>query len=547
MKTTISIPARHFTIVTYSLLLTACGGGGSDGGGGNAGAVGTGSGAPVATTPAPPAAQAPFTIVPGVLSGKYLAGYPTAIKATASPNTTLAGTLYFRLDDDNGVIVSADISANADNTYAVSAMPSATKASGHYTGAVVVNVCKDASCTTQIAGAPFKVPYSIDVISPNGGTVAANVTALSGLANARDWSGFQGDASHTGMVPVTLAPASFTARWTHETPAIGAEQLRISDIATGNGLIYFSTNPRYTEKRGYALFALKEQDGTEAWRRDFSSLPYPSTNAPAFANGRIFMSAGSQTSSSFYAFDAANGTTLFAKTVSEQWNRYPAPAVFGNGVYLGGGIYGGMYGFDANSGMQRWLINERQVGNWTPAVDETHVYNYQNDRLLVNDRITGAPVSQVLGLEDLSFYGITPMLGAANNVIIAGSKAVVNFDTGANKIRWSVGGSYHVGPAYDNKTIFVLRDQSIALQALNEADGSLAWSWTPPAVAGRWSGNVLLTNNLVFVSTENTTFAIDRATHLPVWTYPAGGNLALSSNGVLYIGGQSSITAINTR
>ena len=57
----------------------------------------------------------------------------------------------------------------------------------------------------------------------------------------------------------------------------------------------------------------------------------------------------------------------------------------------------------------------------------------------------------------------------------------------------------------------------------------------------------ILTNNLVFVSTDASTFAIDRTTHLPVWNYAASGSLALSANGVLYIKGTYSIVAINLR
>jgi outer membrane protein assembly factor BamB len=65
---------------------------------------------------------------------------------------------------------------------------------------------------------------------------------------------------------------------------------------------------------------------------------------------------------------------------------------------------------------------------------------------------------------------------------------------------------------------------------------------------------VLITDNLVIVSTNLTTYAIDRATHRAVWSYPAAGNLALSRNGVLYIAGYNpaggatmTLTALNLR
>jgi outer membrane protein assembly factor BamB len=45
----------------------------------------------------------------------------------------------------------------------------------------------------------------------------------------------------------------------------------------------------------------------------------------------------------------------------------------------------------------------------------------------------------------------------------------------------------------------------------------------------------VVTKNLFFVSTGNATYAVDIATRKNVWSYPAGGSLALSSQGVLYI------------
>jgi len=48
-------------------------------------------------------------------------------------------------------------------------------------------------------------------------------------------------------------------------------------------------------------------------------------------------------------------------------------------------------------------------------------------------------------------------------------------------------------------------------------------------------GDVLLTNNLVFLSTNTTIYAIDTTTHQSVWSMPTSGYLALSEYGVLYV------------
>ena len=48
-------------------------------------------------------------------------------------------------------------------------------------------------------------------------------------------------------------------------------------------------------------------------------------------------------------------------------------------------------------------------------------------------------------------------------------------------------------------------------------------------------------------SPSRSVIPIDRGSHQQVWTYRASGKLAMSANGILYISGDRSITAINLR
>jgi outer membrane protein assembly factor BamB len=76
---------------------------------------------------------------------------------------------------------------------------------------------------------------------------------------------------------------------------------------------------------------------------------------------------------------------------------------------------------------------------------------------------------------------------------------------------------------------------TLALDALSEKDGHVLWSWTPPAGNGYFRRNIVVTKNLVFVSTDANVYAIDLNTHQQVWQYPKPGMLAISSNLNLYI------------
>ena len=62
-----------------------------------------------------------------------------------------------------------------------------------------------------------------------------------------------------------------------------------------------------------------------------------------------------------------------------------------------------------------------------------------------------------------------------------------------------------------------------------------------------------LTNNLLFVSvgggydSPGATFAVDLESHLTVWSYPMSGELAIGSQGVLYIVQGPKVAAINVQ
>jgi outer membrane protein assembly factor BamB len=84
------------------------------------------------------------------------------------------------------------------------------------------------------------------------------------------------------------------------------------------------------------------------------------------------------------------------------------------------------------------------------------------------------------------------------------------------------------------------------VEARNEADGALLWIWVPPE--GTASGPIVVTDNLAFVSTSANTYAIDLASHRQVWSYPAAGSLALSSQGILFIArGDGRVSAVAMR
>jgi hypothetical protein len=146
-----------------------------------------------------------------------------------------------------------------------------------------------------------------------------------------------------------------------------------------------------------------------------------------------------------------------------------------------------------------------------------------------------------------SMYG-SPVIGAPGSVVAtntgnAASNELIDFDIATSSIRWHVPGPFRGNPAYQAGVFYALTGSPkcspslvpVALEARSEADGSLLWSWAAPASDVIQSqSDVLLTNSLVFVSTDSATYAIDLTTHQVAWTLDYPGRLAISDRGVLY-------------
>ena len=255
-----------------------------------------------------------------------------------------------------------------------------------------------------------------------------------------------------------------------------------------------------------------------------------------------------------WAFNAADGALVFKTPMSSQWEHYLAPSVGASGVYTNAGTYGGLFAFTP-AGQSLFTAFEPQTSVWTPAVDGNAVYVYAGGGLTVADPVTGATTVTIADPTYQNYIyeiGGSPVLGAAGSVFVANyanwilngggiGNTLLRFDTAAGAIAWQVAGNYPATPAYDAGVLYAVNNFPVRLEARAEADGALLWSWVPPQAGDTgFASEVLLTKNLVFVSTNLATYAIDRTSQHTVWSYPQTGKLALSQNGVLYIEGHGS-------
>lgn len=114
------------------------------------------------------------------------------------------------------------------------------------------------------------------------------------------------------------------------------------------------------------------------------------------------------------------------------------------------------------------------------------------------------------------------------------SRRLVNFSVAQARTRWRTSRLYKTQPAVAKGVVYAGSNNPTSLDAIDEATGRVLWSWVPGPEDLSFHRNVVVTDNLLFVSTDRAVYAIDLETRRPVWSYPVPGMLAISGGGTLY-------------
>ena len=507
-------------------------------------------------TPPPPPPPPVVSLLSGTVTRHIAANTGISMDVMIKPDFTPAGTLYASATPNGASLVPAEavaVTRNSDGSYTLAMSTVPNPSAGSYAGEWVVKLCSDQACATPQAVPSIKVPYALTVAAAGNAWPGDKITPLAPWADVPDWTTFQGNAAHTGFVPVTLDPDKFSLRWkagsiqgasTFGTPVP-------TTLAATNGLFYAPKNLK--------LEARKELDGSVVWAYDISSLQYPSLNPPAVGGGMVYVAAGQQGSTFMFGLDAAAGTVVFKTPMTSQWESYLAPVVYDNAVYTNAGSYGGLYAIKS-TGELLFTAHAPQTDKWSPAVDADSAYVFLENTLRIFDRKTGVLRSQIrdTAATNGGYTGAgAPVLASPGSVIAAdygatswsgNANALLRFNVDKGYVDWRVPGSYTVTPAYANGVIYAPNKSPYRLEARAESDAALRWSWTPP-IAGEatWGGEPVVTNNMVFVSTEKNTYAIDLRTGKAVWSYPMAGRLAITRSGLLYINATDALVTINLK
>lgn len=386
-------------------------------------------------------------------------------------------------------------------------------------------------------------------VTTDGQSATTTVTVLGRVtpdwSRATDWTTYQGDSRHTGYVDATIDAVAFKEKWTKTLTTNGS----LNPPIVGGGQLYLTTNNYF---QGQTLFALDPATGAQRWTRDFG--PIFGLNQPTYYGSNIYVTTGGHEDTFLYALKEADGSLKYQTAFSSQWEHWKAPVIAGSTIVTAGGYYGGMYGFDLVSGAQTFFLSGVQTDGWGPVALNSTVYRTGGTGLTAVNPVNGTVVGT---LNDARLAPVTtPVAGDVNDLLVIANNRLMCIDLGPMQVKWEQSGSYVGMPVVGKGVVYGFSGSVVS--ARSEADGSLLWSWQPPSPATSAqpadAQSIALTNNLLFVSLQTSaygqpgiTVAIDLASHLTVWSYPMSGNIAISSQGYLFISQGGKVVAIQVK
>lgn len=440
----------------------------------------------------------------------------TAITFTATISGTAATPIVPNVSYDTSYFSSVTLTPGSSRTYTVVAETFPDMIGGASASMITFRLCEQSACINVHPATTVTHAVSIDVKLLN-------------------WSMYQRNASHNGFVHWKPDVTKFAKAWEWTT----SEHARLGGIAVADGGIYVTA--------GSKAYRLNEATGAVAWQYSAPSTAYP-MGPPGIEAGVVYAPAKIPSSSSeglIRGLDAATGVLKTESKFESQSPELNGPSFFDGSMYFSQGIGGNdAYRYALPSGAITWKASMPPPffqHAQTPAVDAKHVYHSSGTGMFIVDRPTGAFVARVPAISTRGGAGVFGAPVITDNGLILTTddidSSLIAINPETRTIAWR-GPIVGWSPPVTRKNVIYVRaviNSAQHMSALDATTGTVLWSWPLPAPDTMFIDNPVLTENLLFVSSDRMIYAIDLTTHLPVWSYPAYGKLVLSNNFYLHI------------
>lgn len=346
-----------------------------------------------------------------------------------------------------------------------------------------------------------------------------------------NWPTFGHDPGHSGYSPSHPAVPGYVLAWEKDVGSeMKAPGRAIGPVAAANGLAVVNTG--YFFGNG-GILALRAADGVELWRREFAEKH--SINPATIAYGTVYFQQGNHSSDThLFALNALTGEERWRAPFGAQWEEYYAPTVADGKVFINGGGYGGMYGFDAFTGRQLWFAQHAQYDQWTPAYSQGTVYSWVAGAFAAWDPKYGTSKWSIDLGWDWAGYDMDRTIAVSDGVAYVTARAptggdLIAVDLTTRLPKWRLNGRYTGTPAVADGVVYALDGDT--LRAVDAGTHAVRWSFTAKEDL---VGAPIVTAGNVYVATPARTWLLDRATGGQVATLPRGGWLTLA-NRQLYV------------
>jgi len=448
----------------------------------------------------------------------------SVIASPQTKNSSIPVTITAR-DASNAIVGGfvGTVALTTNGAVSVAPVVSGTFANGVWTGSISIS---------DIASGVI-----VTATGPGGATGQSNAFDVAGndYDYAANWPTFGNGPAHTGYQPTSGNTLPYHTGWTvtYATSTGGLNQIAIS-----RGKAFVTP---YTYFGDSFLSTVDASTGAELWRYPFTSSY--SVNPPTANAGKVYVQKGNSIASSgdskLWCFDAASGSPVWSASFGAQWERYLAPTVVNDGVWVDGGYYGGLYGYNTADGSQRFFNSSlEQYDEWTPAYYNGTIYTWIAGNFRAHDPLTGA----ILWTLNLGWNWSGWSMNRApaidqGRAFVIGNPNLYAIDLTTHTSPWSATGTFAGSPAVANGVVYAMSSSGV-VSAYNEQTGATLGSYLTGGAT--LQGQPIVTNDSLIVTSSSATYIFNLQTHALIQTIANGGYASLA-NGVLYLAGSDGI------
>ena len=351
--------------------------------------------------------------------------------------------------------------------------------------------------------------------------IATCVATLSPcLANSENnWPTFGGNPQHTGQLDLVIGDQTPQRIWKQSI-----SESELNQVCIGDGRVFVTPmSYRYDTK----VTALNAKTGESLWTRWINPDAF-SISPPSFHDGKVlFQRCNHRDDSQLWCLNGETGNTEWSAPISAQWERYEAPTISDGKIWTNGGSYGGIYGFEFQTGSELFHLEIGQEDRWSPAFYQGKVYSWVFGNFREHSPSEGTILRQIKAADTLF----------ASNCALANGRAyamadrtlyAINLDS--FEVDWSKPDLSQTTPAISDNQ--VITPTGSKLNVYDPETGTLLKQYLAPAELQ--DHQPIITNDKVIAGSENETYIFDKTSTTPQHTIPAGGRLS-RARGILYI------------